>query len=262
MKRRGSLTMNTPCTISKSSGLRKGTWTEEEDFLLKKCIEKYGEGRWHLVPVRSGLNRCRKSCRLRWLNYLRPHIKRGDFASDEIDLIFRLHKLLGNRWSLITGRIPGRTANDIKNYWNTHLQRKLNIIANSQRKNKSQLKITENTIVRPRPRTLPSSSTAKNINYPCSRSNNNKSIKESGNTDKDEGNKELVTSCEKPTTGDQTSSSTEDDLQWWANLLAANCNEIEEEAAANRKTSNGESNSMQEGETGIWDDIDLWNVLN
>uniref|UniRef100_A0A3Q7IMY8 Uncharacterized protein n=1 Tax=Solanum lycopersicum TaxID=4081 RepID=A0A3Q7IMY8_SOLLC len=80
-----------------SLGVRKGSWTDEEDFLLRKCIDKYGEGKWHLVPIRAGLNRCRKSCRLRWLNYLRPHIKRGDFEQDEVDLILRLHKLLGNR---------------------------------------------------------------------------------------------------------------------------------------------------------------------
>ncbi|CDP02698.1 unnamed protein product [Coffea canephora] len=80
-----------------TDGLRKGAWTEEEDILLRKCMEKYGEGKWHQVPVRAGLNRCRKSCRLRWLNYLRPDIKRGDFASDEVDLLIRLQKLLGNR---------------------------------------------------------------------------------------------------------------------------------------------------------------------
>ncbi|KAK6928933.1 SANT/Myb domain [Dillenia turbinata] len=134
-------------------GVRKGSWTAEEDFLLKKCIEEYGEGKWHLVPLRAGINRCRKSCRLRWLNYLRPNIKRGEFAADEVDMIIRLHKLLGNRqfpssfvlageegeirnlkrdkredeafmWSLIAGRLPGRTANDVKNYWNTHLKQK------------------------------------------------------------------------------------------------------------------------------------------
>ncbi|KAK8532299.1 hypothetical protein V6N13_131634 [Hibiscus sabdariffa] len=77
--------------------VRKGAWTEEEDILLRKCIEKYGEGKWHKVSARAGLNRCRKSCRLRWLNYLSPNIKRGGFADDEIDLIARLHKLLGNR---------------------------------------------------------------------------------------------------------------------------------------------------------------------
>nr|ACN53933.1 transcription factor MYBA1 [Vitis hybrid cultivar] len=103
-----------------SLGVRKGAWIQEEDVLLRKCIEKYGEGKWHLVPLRAGLNRCRKSCRLRWLNYLKPDIKRGEFALDEVDLMIRLHNLLGNRWSLIAGRLPGRTANDVKNYWHGH----------------------------------------------------------------------------------------------------------------------------------------------
>ncbi|KAG9129763.1 hypothetical protein Leryth_015461 [Lithospermum erythrorhizon] len=107
-----------------AGGVRKGAWSEEEDSLLRKCVEKYGERKWHQIPLTAGLNRCRKSCRLRWLNYLQPNIKRGNFSLEEVDLIVRLHKLLGNRWSLIAGRLPGRTANDVKNYWNTHQIRK------------------------------------------------------------------------------------------------------------------------------------------
>ncbi|XP_026390541.1 transcription factor MYB90-like [Papaver somniferum] len=115
--------MESSSIVSSEKGLRKGAWAEEEDQLLRKCILKYGEGKWRQVPIRAGLNRCRKSCRLRWLNYLQPNIKRGEFKEDEVDLIIRMHKLLGNRWSLIAGRLPGRTANDIKNYYNTHLKK-------------------------------------------------------------------------------------------------------------------------------------------
>lgn len=74
--------------------------------------------------TRAGLLRCGKSCRLRWMNYLRPDIKRGNITPEEDDLIIRMHSLLGNRWSLIAGRLPGRTDNEIKNYWNTHLSKK------------------------------------------------------------------------------------------------------------------------------------------
>ncbi|XVF30055.1 hypothetical protein REPUB_Repub16aG0024300 [Reevesia pubescens] len=73
----------------------------------------------------SGLLRCGKSCRLRWINYLRPDLKRGNFTEEEDELIIKLHSLLGNKWSLIAGRLPGRTDNEIKNYWNTHIKRKL-----------------------------------------------------------------------------------------------------------------------------------------
>ncbi|XP_052205521.1 transcription factor MYB1-like [Diospyros lotus] len=133
-------------------GVRKGAWTEEEDKLLKQFIEKHGEGKWHQVPQKAGLNRCRKSCRLRWLNYLRPNIKRGSFTEDEVDLFVRLHKLLGNRWSLIAGRLPGRTPNDVKNYWNTHLRKNKDIVLKAQSADKE---TTKTKTIRPQPRTFP-----------------------------------------------------------------------------------------------------------
>lgn len=106
-------------------GLHRGPWTPREDTLLANYIQAHGEGHWRSLPKKAGLLRCGKSCRLRWMNYLRPNIKRGNITPDEDDLIIRLHSLLGNRWSLIAGRLPGRTDNEIKNYWNTHLSKRL-----------------------------------------------------------------------------------------------------------------------------------------
>ncbi|XP_014506712.1 transcription factor MYB8 [Vigna radiata var. radiata] len=112
-----------PCCSKE--GLNRGAWTADEDKILTEYITVHGEGRWRKLPKRAGLKRCGKSCRLRWLNYLRPDIKRGNITSDEEELIIRLHNLLGNRWSLIAGRLPGRTDNEIKNYWNTNLGKKV-----------------------------------------------------------------------------------------------------------------------------------------
>ncbi|CAM8880161.1 hypothetical protein QQ045_019601 [Rhodiola kirilowii] len=113
-----------PC-CEKSNGLKKGPWTPEEDQKLTQYIQIHGPGNWRTLPRNAGLDRCGKSCRLRWTNYLRPDIKRGRFSFEEEEAIIQLHSVLGNKWSAIAARLPGRTDNEIKNYWNTHIRKRL-----------------------------------------------------------------------------------------------------------------------------------------
>ncbi|KAL3819586.1 hypothetical protein ACJIZ3_005491 [Penstemon smallii] len=105
--------------------IKKGPWTPEEDIILVTYIQEHGPGNWRAVPTNTGLLRCSKSCRLRWTNYLRPGIKRGNFTQHEEGMIIHLQALLGNKWAAIASYLPQRTDNDIKNYWNTHLKKKL-----------------------------------------------------------------------------------------------------------------------------------------
>ncbi|KAH6826738.1 MYB-like 102 [Perilla frutescens var. hirtella] len=112
-----------PCC--EKNGVKKGPWTPEEDKLLIQYIHKNGCGNWRTLPNNAGLQRCGKSCRLRWTNYLRPDIKRGRFSFQEEETIIQLHTILGNKWSAIAARLPGRTDNEIKNYWNTRIRKRL-----------------------------------------------------------------------------------------------------------------------------------------
>ncbi|WCJ42770.1 MYB-like transcription factor 4 [Euphorbia peplus] len=117
--------------MGSEKNLKKGAWSEYEDKMLINYIQLHGEGNWKLLSQTAGLKRCGKSCRMRWVNYLKPDIKRGNISNDEEDLIIKLHNLLGNRWSLIARRLPGRTDNEIKNYWNTYLGKRAKAMKDS-----------------------------------------------------------------------------------------------------------------------------------
>ncbi|KAJ4704964.1 MYB transcription factor [Melia azedarach] len=118
------------------ANVKRGPWSPEEDAKLKEYIEEHGTGgNWIALPQKAGLKRCGKSCRLRWLNYLRPNIKHGEFSDDEDRIICSFYASIGSRWSIIATQLPGRTDNDIKNYWNTKLKKKLmGMVNQSQRK--------------------------------------------------------------------------------------------------------------------------------
>ncbi|XP_031391582.1 calmodulin-binding protein 60 C-like isoform X2 [Punica granatum] len=105
--------------------LKKGPWSVEEDTKLTNYIKRYGIWNWSRMPKAAGLKRSGKSCRLRWMNYLRPNIRRGKFSEDEQRVIIKLHQQLGNRWQAIAASLPGRTDNEIKNFWNTHLKKRV-----------------------------------------------------------------------------------------------------------------------------------------
>lgn len=105
--------------------MKRGQWTPEEDNKLSSYIAQHGTRNWRLIPKNAGLQRCGKSCRLRWTNYLRPDLKHGQFSDVEEQTIVKLHSVVGNRWSLIAAQLTGRTDNDVKNHWNTKLKKKL-----------------------------------------------------------------------------------------------------------------------------------------
>nr|QSD99696.1 MYB family transcription factor [Melilotus albus] len=113
-----------PCCDKEN--VKRGPWSPDEDATLKSYLATHGTvGNWIALPKKAGLKRCGKSCRLRWLNYLRPDIKHGGFTEEEDTIICTLYAQMGSRWSAIASKLPGRTDNDVKNYWNTKLKKKI-----------------------------------------------------------------------------------------------------------------------------------------
>ncbi|KAJ8764641.1 hypothetical protein K2173_006723 [Erythroxylum novogranatense] len=107
-----------------NQSLKKGPWTAAEDDVLMEYVRKHGEGNWNSVQKYYGLLRCGKSCRLRWANHLRPNLKKGSFTPEEERTIMELHAKLGNKWARMASQLPGRTDNEIKNFWNTRIKKR------------------------------------------------------------------------------------------------------------------------------------------
>ncbi|KAF3661897.1 Transcription factor MYB39 [Capsicum annuum] len=137
--------VRTPCCDE--NGRKKGTWTPEEDRKLAAYITEYGPWNWRQLPKYAGLERCGKSCRLRWLNYLRPNVKRGNYTEEEDEIILNLHAQLGNKWSAIAAHLPGRSDNEIKNHWHTALKKRANNSGESSKKCNSKNNIRRSTSV-------------------------------------------------------------------------------------------------------------------
>ncbi|CAN6566569.1 unnamed protein product [Malus baccata var. baccata] len=116
----------------KEEGIRKGPWKAEEDEVLLKHVKKCGPRDWSSIRSKGLLQRTGKSCRLRWVNKLRPNLKNGcKFSVEEERVVIELQAQFGNKWARIATYLPGRTDNDVKNFWSSRQKRLARILQTS-----------------------------------------------------------------------------------------------------------------------------------
>uniref|UniRef100_A0A5B6YJ24 Uncharacterized protein n=1 Tax=Davidia involucrata TaxID=16924 RepID=A0A5B6YJ24_DAVIN len=109
--------------------IKKGPWKAEEDEVLINHVNKYGPRDWSSIRSKGLLQRTGKSCRLRWVNKLRPNLKNGvKFSAEEERIVIELQAEFGNKWARIATYLPGRTDNDVKNFWSSRQKRLARIL--------------------------------------------------------------------------------------------------------------------------------------
>ncbi|KAL4339292.1 hypothetical protein GQ457_08G023390 [Hibiscus cannabinus] len=114
------------------SQTRKGPWKAEEDEMLINHVKKHGPRDWSSIPSKGLLHRTGKSCRLRWVNKLRPNLKNGcKFTAEEERMVIELQAEFGNKWAKIATYLHGRTDNDVKNFWSSRQKRLARILQKS-----------------------------------------------------------------------------------------------------------------------------------
>ncbi|KAM3700910.1 hypothetical protein ACJW31_05G133800 [Castanea mollissima] len=125
--------------VKRNEGIRKGPWKAEEDEVLLNHVKKYGPRDWSSIRSKGLLQRTGKSCRLRWVNKLRPNLKNGcKFSVEEERVVIELQAQFGNKWARIATYLPGRTDNDVKNFWSSRQKRLARILQTSGTANKPQ----------------------------------------------------------------------------------------------------------------------------
>jgi hypothetical protein len=91
--------------------------------MLSAAVARYGSNRWDAVAAYIP-GRNATQCRERWMFRIGPGLNKTPFERWEDDLIIDARKTLGNHWTLIASKLPGRSSCSVKNRWYSVLRKR------------------------------------------------------------------------------------------------------------------------------------------
>lgn len=106
---------------NKKSTSTRRPFTVEEDAKLLDIMIKLQFVNWEQVSAHLP-GRTSRQCRERWVNYLNPSIRTDPWNEEEDTLLLQKVNELGRCWSNIGKFFNGRSENDVKNRWYSHLK--------------------------------------------------------------------------------------------------------------------------------------------
>jgi hypothetical protein len=119
-----------PHTKLSLNGTEVCTWSKTDDEKLSNILKKHKTKDWEVIASEFGQGKTSKECQERWIRYLKPGVRKGQWTDQEDRIVMETVKNSKEqpftRWSDLAQKLPGRVGKQIRDRWVNHLNPHIN----------------------------------------------------------------------------------------------------------------------------------------